>query len=89
MAGTVADVDLDDPPVDPPKGCTDPALWRLARASFDQHRRSPAGECVTCPGWKACSGNSLARDGLTTAMGQESKNSAYWRAYAELSEVRP
>jgi hypothetical protein len=82
-------IDLDDPPTEPPRDCADSVLWRLARAEFDKHRRSMAAECVTCPAWRACSGNSLARDGLATAMGHESKNSAYWRAYVELSGVRP
>lgn len=44
------EVDLDDLPIDPTGGCVDPFLWRLARDKYEAHRRTPAGECVTCPG---------------------------------------
>ena len=78
----LTDVDLDDPPADPPAGCEDPFLWGLAREKFELHRRCPSGECRTCPRWRYCGGSALARDGLATAMGVEVRESPYWRAFA-------
>lgn len=77
-------VSLDDPPVQPPDGCPNPALWRLAREKFEAHGPNASGGCSTCPTWRRCSGLLLARDGLATAMGQNVKESPYWRAFAEL-----
>lgn len=88
MTGSVEVLDLDKPPVNPPAGCVNTALWRLARARFDEHRKNQVGECVTCPGWKQCSGLGLAKDGLATAMGREVKNSAFWLAYIEVCAVQ-
>lgn len=79
-----AAVDLDDPPLEPPETCVDTFLWRLARAKFEQHRRTPAGECSTCPRWKRCPGTALAKDGLATALGQAVKESPYWIAYGQV-----
>lgn len=82
---TLIPIDLDDPPVDPPSECPNPILWRLAREKFEEHRRTSTGDCSTCPRWKRCSGTSLARDGLATAMGQTVKESAYWIAYSQVT----
>lgn len=78
------EVDLDNPPIDPPRGCADPDLWRLARSKYETHRRTPAGECVTCPRWQRCQGSPLARDGLLTAMGQTVRETPYWKAFASV-----
>ena len=84
MSEATAMIDLDDPPVDAPQGCTDPLMWRLARDLFAQHRRNHRGDCVTCPRWKVCPGPGLARDGLATALGMKVKESAYWIAYTSI-----
>ncbi|MBV1854544.1 hypothetical protein [Catellatospora tritici] len=80
----LTDVDLDDPPTDPPAGCEDPFLWELARRKFELHRRTGAGDCVTCPRWRRCGGSLLARDGLATAMGLKVRESPYWQAFAQI-----
>lgn len=78
-------INLDDPPVDPPPGCADSFLWRLARERFEEHRPMATGECPTCPRWKRCPGTSLAKDGLATALGQTVKESPYWTAYGQVT----
>lgn len=83
----IDEVDLDNPPFDPPEGCPQPVLWRLAREKYEQHRRKPSGECATCPRWKQRPGTGLAKDGLATALGITTQNSGYWRAFAEFTDV--
>jgi hypothetical protein len=80
-------IDLDHPPVDPPEGCKDPVMWRLAREHFAMHEKTTGGQCRTCPGWRACPGTSLPRDGLATAMGLRVKESPYWTAFASIERT--
>jgi len=85
--GADAILDLDRPPFEPPDGCIDPDIWVLARQVFARHDKTPTGECVSCPRWKTCPGNALARDGLATAMGRKVKDSAYWINYSAIVAV--
>jgi len=87
----LTDVDLDDPPTDPPAGCEGPFLRTLSCQKFEQHRRSASGECSTCPAWRHCGGSTLARHGLATAMGLKVRETPYWQAFAKVmrSEREP
>lgn len=84
---SIADINLDDPPVEPPEGCSRPDVWRLARSEYAKHRRNAARECVTCDRWRMCNRYRLAQQGLLTALGQTVRESGYWVALAELAPV--
>jgi hypothetical protein len=84
---SVETIGIDHPPVEPPAGCKDPVLWRLAREHFARHEKTDVGQCGTCPGWKTCPGTTLPRAGLATAMGLRVKESAYWTAFASIERI--
>ena len=55
-----------DPPVDPPPGCADTILWRVARALLDAHRPRPDNFCE-CRAFWPCPTAKLATDALQIA----------------------
>jgi hypothetical protein len=59
------------PPIDPPTGCINPLVWRLARRLYADHRPGPDGWCLNCrPAIDyPCAARRLADQGLAAAMG--------------------
>jgi hypothetical protein len=55
-----------DPPAEPPGGCTDPLLWRVAHALHRAHRPRPDGFCECRVFWP-CATAKLARSALESA----------------------
>ena len=55
-----------DPPVDPPAGCTDPVLWRVARTLLDSHHPRPDNFC-DCRAFWPCPAAKLAEEALQMA----------------------
>ena len=63
-------VDLQSPPPEPPTGCIDPFLWRLAREHFTSHGTDDNGRCLRCHTSVPCAGLQSALQGLATAVGE-------------------
>jgi hypothetical protein len=76
------EVDLERPSPEPPAGCLDPFLWRLAHEHFASHDADAEGHCRRCRTAAPCAGLVSARQGLATAVGEGNEMSDYWRAYA-------
>ena len=55
-----------NPPADPPPGCADPLLWRVARALRDAHHPRPDGFCE-CKSFWPCAPARLADESLRLA----------------------
>jgi hypothetical protein len=77
-------IDLNEPPANPPPGCIDPVMWKIAIYLYSNHTASASGSCSRCGGQFPCLGHALAVTGLRTALGDENEDSAYWRGYARL-----
>ena len=58
--------DPEDPPEEPPTGCIDPLLWRVAYALHQEHQLEPGDRC-TCGEVFPCARSGLAARGLLTA----------------------
>lgn len=56
----------DEPPLDPPPGCADPMLWRVARALHDAHRPRTDNFCE-CKAFWPCPDAQLAGEALLLA----------------------
>jgi hypothetical protein len=56
----------DEPPVDPPLGCADPMLWRVARALREAHRPRTDNFCE-CKSFWPCPDAQLAEEALQLA----------------------
>ena len=54
------------PPVEPPDGCVDPLLWRVAQALHDAHHPRPDGFCE-CRAFWPCESAGLAEVALQAA----------------------
>ncbi|GAA0721471.1 hypothetical protein Drose_07700 [Dactylosporangium roseum] len=59
----------DGPPLDPPSGCADPLLWRVARALHEAHRPRPDNFCE-CKAFWPCPDARLAEEALRMAYGR-------------------
>ncbi|GAA3285184.1 hypothetical protein Dvina_07940 [Dactylosporangium vinaceum] len=55
-----------EPPLDPPLGCADPMLWRVARALHDAHRPRTDNFCE-CKAFWPCADAQLADEALQLA----------------------
>ncbi|MEV6927150.1 hypothetical protein AB0M46_21970 [Dactylosporangium sp. NPDC051485] len=55
-----------EPPVDPPLGCADPLLWRVARALREAHRPRSDNFCE-CKAFWPCADARLAEEALMLA----------------------
>jgi hypothetical protein len=64
--------DGQQPPIEPPAGCVNRLMWRLARRLYADHRPGPDGWCLNCrPAIEyPCVARQLADLGLARAMGQ-------------------
>lgn len=80
------EVDFDDPATCPPAGCVDPVMWGIAGKLFSNHTLGHRGACDRCGGCYPCLGRMLAETGLRTAMGEDNRDSDYWRGYARIHE---
>ena len=60
--------DPEDPPEDPPAGCTDPLTWRLAYSLHTAHHPDTEGNC-TCGQSYPCPPAQLAARGFRFACG--------------------
>jgi hypothetical protein len=78
------EVDLERPPAEPPIGCLDPFLWRLAFEHFASHGADEQGRCARCRTEGPCAGLLSARQGLATSIGDANDMSDYWLAYAQV-----
>jgi hypothetical protein len=58
--------DVQDPPADPPEGCSDPLLWAVAYALRRAHRPRADGWCE-CRSFWPCPSFRLADESLRTA----------------------
>jgi hypothetical protein len=58
--------DPENPPEQPPEGCSDPLLWRVARALHLAHQPEPDNRC-TCGEVFPCGRAALAVRGLLAA----------------------
>lgn len=58
--------DPEDPPEQPPTGCRDPLLWRVAHALHLEHQPEPDNRC-TCGEVFPCPRAGLAARGLLIA----------------------
>jgi hypothetical protein len=58
--------DPDNPPCEPPEGCSDPLLWTIARALRRAHGVRPDGFCE-CKNFWPCPMFTLADETLQTA----------------------
>jgi hypothetical protein len=67
--------DPEDPPEQPPAGCVDPLLWRVAHALHLEHRPEPDNRC-NCGEVFPCTRACLAARGLLTACTRRSIDSA-------------
>jgi hypothetical protein len=54
------------PPAEPPCGCVDPMLWRVAYALYVAHHPRPDGFCE-CRAFWPCERADLAADALSAA----------------------
>lgn len=57
----------DEPPVEPPSGCHDPALWREMRQLWGQHQRNQRDGLCECGGRWPCRELQLAFRGLVNS----------------------
>jgi hypothetical protein len=55
-----------EPPVEPPPGCADPMLWRVARALHNAHRPRTDNFCE-CKSFWPCPDAQLAEEALQLA----------------------
>jgi len=78
------EVDLERPLPEPPSGCVDTFLWRLAHEHFTSHAMDDDGRCLRCHTDVPCAGRQSARQGLATAVGEVNEMSDYWLAYASV-----
>jgi hypothetical protein len=58
--------DPEEPPEQPPVGCTDPLLWHVSRALHQEHQPEPDGRCG-CGDRYPCQPARLAARGLLTS----------------------
>ncbi|GAA5193124.1 hypothetical protein GCM10023322_54310 [Rugosimonospora acidiphila] len=58
--------DPENPPEQPPEGCADPLLWRVAHALHLEHQPEQDSRC-TCGEMFPCSRAGLAARGMLTA----------------------
>lgn len=65
------------PPIDPPTGCFNPLVWRLARRLYADHQPGPDGWCLNCRPAIVypCVARQLADFGLMSAMDRMSAGS--------------
>lgn len=67
--------DPEDPPEQPPTGCFDPLLWRVAHALHQEHQLGPDNRCG-CGEIFPCTRAGLAARGLLTACVRRPTNPA-------------
>lgn len=66
----MAAFDPANPPLDPPVGCPNRLMWRLARRLFAEHQPGADGWCVNCRPFQfyPCRRRRLADVGLSAAV---------------------
>jgi hypothetical protein len=64
-----------EPPVDPPLGCADPMLWRVARALHHAHRPRTDNFCE-CKAFWPCADAQLAEEALQLAYDRQPRGRA-------------
>jgi hypothetical protein len=75
-----------EPPVDPPLGCADPMLWRVARALHDAHRPRTDNFCE-CKAFWPCPDAELAEEALQLAYERPSPRGSRPGAAARTSNL--
>ncbi|MEV4414029.1 hypothetical protein [Catellatospora sp. NPDC049609] len=83
LKAPAVELDLDNPPIDPPGGA-DLVMWSMARELFADHEADHDAPCPSCQMAWPCPGNLLARQGLTVACGGDNTMADYWRGLARI-----